>query len=225
MTRNRLILSSERKSFSMDLINMDTIGKIKSVILGAMFTFLISIASMQGQTLNYKVYVNGHESGVSEVSRVVSGENDFQIEVKTDLHVKLMLSIHFQFDGTAVFENGILKNSEVSVYNNDHLHSNTVTTLKGDTYEIVKDKKAIPFNKSAIICTGYNLYFEYPKGYTSVYSISEGRFDEIKFVNDREISIVDKKGHLNTYTYNEDGIVKSLKLHHSAYEIQFILSE
>ena len=209
----------------MDLKNKDTVGKIRTVILFAMLSLLISIASLQGQTLKYKVYVNGHESGVSEVSRVVSGEKDFQIEVKTDLHVKLMLSIHFEFDGTAVFENGILKNSEVSVYNNDHLHSNTVTTLKVDTYEIVKDKKVIPFNKSVIKCTGYNLYFEYPKGYSSVFSISEGGFDEIKFVNDREISIVDKKGHLNTYTYNEDGIVKSLKLHHSAYEIQFILSE
>lgn len=186
---------------------------------------LLCLNSLQAQELNYTVLVNGHESGVSKVMRTDNGSEDYSIEVQTDLHIRMLLKIHLNFSGKADFANGRLIGSEVTVYNNDHLHSKTITTLNGNSYHIVKDDKKLNSPTREIRHTGYNLYYQYPKGIDKVYSLSEGSFDRIEVVNDKEVTVIDGDNRKNTYKYNDEGVLSYLKLHHTVYNIEFVLKE
>ena len=190
------------------------------------FVFLLLSFSnlVQGQELVYAVSVNGHPCGTSTVTKTSTADNQYRIDLNMKLDIDLFIKVHMRFEGFAEYQEGGLKRSEARMYNNEHLHSTTITEHGEAGYRIVKNKKNLVAIEEKIRYSGYDLYFQYPKDLDALYSLSAGKMQRIEKVDAKELKVIDAAGNHSLYKYNDTGEVEYVKIHHHVYDIEFKLN-
>ena len=176
-----------------------------------------------GQTLEYHVFINGRPSGQATVTKTSIFDREVKIEFKSSLKAHLLVSIHLEFEGYAMFTDHVLQKSEVTVHNNGHLHSKTTTLLENGAYSIIKDDKTVPFTQGNISFTGYDLYYSVPEGKSRVYSLNNGTMDSIEKTGLASFELTDAKNRKSLYRYNDKGIAEYIKLPQKLYDVEFKL--
>jgi len=137
-----------------------------------------------------------------------------QIEVISDVKVKLFISIDLKYKLNCTYKNNELFYSSVTTYINGNIHSTSETKKIGDYYTITKNGHSSKYIDKITFSSAL-LYHQEPKGLTDLYSEFENFNKSIKSIGPHEYQIsTPKKGGLSTFSYKND-VLMSLTNHHA----------
>ena len=182
---------------------------MKNIII--LFLLISSIGN--SQTLHYKITSKDSYIGDLKVTKILSN-NTLQIEVISDIKIKLFISIDFKYKLNCTYKNNELLYGSVTTYVNGKIHSTSKTEKIGEYYTITKDGHSSKYlNKIAF--SGALLYYYEPKGLTSIYSEFDNIDKPIKKIGVNEYQITNpKNGHLSEFLY-KNGVLVSATNHHT----------
>ncbi|MFK5981617.1 MAG: hypothetical protein QM499_01795 [Flavobacteriaceae bacterium] len=177
------------------------------------FLFLLFSCIVNSQTLHYKIMSNNSYIGDLKVTKT-SNKDAFQIEVISEVKVKLFISIDLKYKLNCTYKNNELFYSSVTTYVNGKIHSTSKTEKIGDYYSITKNGHSSKF-LDKIPFSGALLYYSEPKGLTNIFSEFDNLKKPIKNIGINEYQITNpKNGHLSEYKY-KNGVLMSTTNHHT----------
>ncbi len=177
------------------------------------FLFLLFSSIVNSQTLQYKITSNDSYIGNLKVTKT-SINNTLQIEVISEVKVKLFISIDLKYKLNCTYKNNELLFSSVTTYVNGKIHSTSETEKIGDYYIITKNGHSSKF-LGKIPFSGALLYYREPKRLTNIFSEFDNLKKPIKNIGINEYQITNpKNGHLSEYKY-KNGVLVSTTNHHT----------
>lgn len=179
------------------------------------------LAKSNELTTKYSMYLLGVNIG--EFSVTQKNENgNVNIEAITDVKVSLLFSYHVKYVQNTVYEQGVLKSSNVKTYKNGKLNSDMSLKLKKDYYLLVIDGDTTVINDS-ITYSGSLIYFNEPFGVKQLYKERTAEIRQLTSISEHTYIIKDEKDReLNRYYY-ENGILQYAKMRHTLGNIELKL--
>ena len=176
--------------------------------------FIISIpAKSKEMTSKYNLEMLGAKVGEFSVTQKNKNGN-VNIEAITDVKVNLLFSYRVKYIQNTVYEQGVLKSSNVKTYKNGKLNSNTVLKQEKDAYLLVADGDTTVINGS-ITYSGSLLYFNEPLGIKQLYKERTAEMRQITLLSEHIYVVNDEKEReLNRYIY-KDGVLEYAKMRHT----------
>ena len=191
------------------------ISNIKYVLIfpAAIIFFTTASAKPKEMTSKYNLEMLGAKIG--EFSVTQKNENgNVEIEAVTDVKINLLFSYCIKYVQKTVYEQGVLKSSNVRTYKNGKLNSDMSLTLKKDYYLLIVDGDTTVIN-DPITYSGSLIYFNEPKGIKNIYKERSAEMKQIDAVGNHVYVIKDEKDReLNKYYY-ENGILKYAEMRHT----------
>ena len=177
------------------------------------FLFLLFSSIVNSQTLHYKITSSGNYIGDLKATKT-SVNNILQIEVISEVKVKLFISIDLKYKLNCTYKNNELLFSSVTTFVNGKIHSTSITEKIGNYYDITKNGHSSKF-LDEIPFSGALLYYREPKGLTNIYSEFDNLEKPIKNIGINEYQITNpQNGYLSEFKY-KNGILVSTTNHHT----------
>jgi len=171
------------------------------------------LANPNELTAKYSMHFLGVNIGEFFVTQKNENGN-VNIEAITDVKVNLLFTYRVKYIQNTVYEQGVLKSSNVKTYKNGKLNSNMSLKLEKDYYLLVVDGDTTVVNDS-ITYSGSLIYFNEPKGIKNIYKERSCEMKQIDDVGNHVYVIKDEKDReLNKYYY-ENGILKYAEMRHT----------
>ena len=148
------------------------------LIIVALLTIVqLAKANPESKSLNYDLEIGSKKIGELTVSKT---KNDGVIKFEANSHAEVNFfgKIVIDYELHCVFKDGIMVSSIYRAYKNGELHEQTLTSWKGDHYEVVKDGKVYTINQP-IKHSSVELYFDEPILDSELYSEKNGGLLEI----------------------------------------------
>ena len=139
--------------------------------------------------------------------------NIVQIEVESNVHVKLFIDVDFKYKLNCTYKNDVLIYSAVTTYVNGRVHSTSTTEKTGDSYTVTKNSHTSKFMKN-ITFSGALLYFTEPKNIKELFSEFDNIDKPIHKIANHAYQIVNPSdGRLSEYYY-KNGVLERTTNHH-----------
>ncbi|MFY0689037.1 MAG: hypothetical protein JXQ90_17840 [Cyclobacteriaceae bacterium] len=162
-----------------------------------------------GQILRYEVVKGDKIIGEMNVSRTFSGNHE-EIELRSDVNYKLLMSFHIQYSLNEYFYNGILQNGKGHNSINGSIQKEYHIDKNPSGYRIFFSEIPTDLNYESIKYTVAKLYFIEPIDGQIIFSQHFGRYLEFEEVRNHEFRMVSPDG-TNYYTF-ENGICTQVKV-------------
>lgn len=165
------------------------------------------------EVLQYEVIGKGKPVGELTITREINGpKTRYRSLNKTK--VSLLKTFRIRHELEAIFENGELVYSEVTVEVNDNVHNHTRIERDGQQYRVYSEGKQINTISRPVHFTAIHLYFQEPTDQSEVFSEQEAIWQPIRRSEEASFDyLLDKKGKANLYRY-EDGRMIYAELGH-----------
>ena len=193
------------------------------ICLALFFTFQPLYAQTQpGEqyTRHYDVRYNGKLRGkVYVIKKNYTDTTSMRIE--SDFNFPLLIPVSIKSVEEASFFNGIMTFSSLARKVNGKEKVNEKLLSTGESYHWSgREKRDSP--SFPIRCSVVSLYFQEPKDQLAVFSDALGRNVPIKEIKKGTYRLDLPNGNFNYYNY-VNGICTLIEIHHSFFEIQFVL--
>jgi len=187
--------------------------KYAVVLLFGSLLFTSISAKAKEMTSKYNLEMLG--ANIGEFSVTQKNENGtIEIEAITNVKVNLLFSYRVKYVQNTVYEQGVLKSSNVKTYKNGKLNSDMSLKLKKDYYLLVVNGDTTVINDS-ITYSGSLIYFNEPLGVKQLYKERTAEIRQLTSISEHTYIIKDEKDReLNRYYY-EDGILQHAKMRHA----------
>ncbi|QGY46540.1 hypothetical protein GM418_23620 [Maribellus comscasis] len=192
------------------------VGNIFPLLYRILFLFLLlSSVSAESKEITSKYTLEMLGSKVGEFSVTQKNENGkLNIEAITDVKVKLLFSYRVKYVQNTVYEQGVLKHSNVKTYKNGKLNSDMMLKQEKDAYLLVVDGDTTLINDS-ITYSGSLLYFNEPLGIKQLYKERTAEMLSIALLSAHTYVVKDEKEReLNRYIY-KNGVLEYAKMRHA----------
>lgn len=179
-----------------------------------LFIFVCTLIGIVGhsQTLQYSIIANDANIGDLKVTKSVDG-NVLQIEIISEVKVKLFISVDLKYRLNCTYQNGELFYSAVTTYVNGKIHSTSRAEKDGAYYTLTKEGHSSKYLKP-ITFSGALLYFSEPNSRTNLFSEFDDSDKPIKSIGTHEYQITNpENGQMNEYKY-KNGVLESTTVHH-----------
>lgn len=192
------------------------------IYLASFFIFQLSYAQqpLEHYTRHYDVRYNGKLRGkIFVIKKVDSGTTSMRIE--SDFNFPLLISVYIKSVEEAAFINGVMTFSSIDRKVNGKEKINQKLHSTGESYKWSgrENRESPPF---PIRFSVVSLYFEEPKEHHTVFSDALGKKVPIREVKKGTYRLDLPNGNFNYYNY-VNGICTMIEIHHSLFEIQFVL--
>jgi len=181
-----------------------------------LLAFLISTyVSARPNEMKTMYSINLLGAKIGKFSVIQKSENgNINIEAITDVEVKLLFTYRIKYIQNTVYEQGVLKSSNVKTYKNGKLDSDTRLKLENDVYLRIADGDTAIVNYP-ITYSGSLLYFNEPLGIKQLYKERTAEMRPITLVSDHTYVVTDEnKRELNKYIY-KNGVLEYARMQHS----------
>jgi hypothetical protein len=177
-----------------------------------LFSAYVSARPHEMKTM-YRINLLGAKIG--KFSVIQKNENgNINIEAITDVEVNLLFSYHIKYVQNTVYEQGVLKSSNVKTYKNGKLNSDTMLKLKNDVYLLIADGDTSVVTHP-ITYSGSLLYFNEPLGVKQLYKERTAEMRPITPLAEHTYVVTDEnERELNRYIY-KNGVLEYAKMQHS----------
>jgi hypothetical protein len=186
-----------------------------------MFLGFSSLA-VNGQKLNYTVYVAGKNVGKLKAECTKEANNTFYIRLETRIHLPfkdIVSLIEARYSGNE------LVSSSSQKHINDNLKEKITVTRQQNTYHLVNtSEKVNTYFPAPIDFSVGKLYHFMPQGLTSIFSERLGAFIPIKETKKGVFELIQPDGKKNTFVYKY-GICTEMQTEMLACSVRFQLSE
>jgi len=177
-----------------------------------LFLFIILSIHCNSQTMNYKITSKETTIGNLSVKRTADN-NTVQIEVLSEIEVKLFITIDIKYKLNSTYKNNELFFSSVTTYVNDKVNSITTTKKNEEYYSVTKDEHSTKYLNEIKISDAL-LYFVEPKGMTKLFSEFDGISKSIKKIGKNKYQIRNpKNGNVGEYQYKNGILQSSINYH------------
>jgi len=152
---------------------------------------------------------------IGEFSVTQKNENgNVEIEAVTDVKLKFLISYRVKYVQNTVYEQGILKSSNVKTYKNGKLNSDMTLKQEKNVYLLIADKDTTVINDS-ITYSGSLIYFNEPLGIKRLYKERTAEMEPLTRLTEHTYIIRDEKDReLNRYVY-KDGVLEYAEMRHA----------
>ena len=162
--------------------------------------------------MNYKITSKETTIGNLSVKRTADN-NTVQIEVLSEIEVKLFITIDIKYKLNSTYKNNELFFSSVTTYVNDKVNSITTTKKNEEYYSVTKDEHSTKYLNEIKISDAL-LYFVEPKGMTKLFSEFDGISKSIKKIGKNKYQIRNpKNGNVGEYQYKNGILQSSINYH------------
>ena len=188
-------------------------ARIKYILI-LLFCLSVSVSAKPKElAARYNIQMLG--ANIGEFSVIQKNENgNINIEAITDVKINLLVSYRIKYVQKTVYEQGVLKSSNVKTYKNGKLNSDTELKQENDAYLLVVDGDTTIINDS-ITYSGSLLYLNEPLGVKWVYKERTAEMRQITPVSEHTYVVNDEKEReLNRYVYN-NGVLEYAKMKHA----------
>lgn len=199
--------------------------KIQSFLASLFMTLMLLIPMLskaQNLQLNYKIIRNGDDIGWMRLEKNNVGNNTDLLLV-TEIKTKIIFPITVFAKDSSIFEKGNLIYSSQIRKTNGAIKLKKQTRLISNEYEVLENgaKEKLPFSiiNTNLLC----LYFQEPKDLKSVYCDIQQCFVNVIKTADGGYKVKFPNGNVNCYYYKE-GVCTKIKIMHSFYSAEIILS-
>ncbi len=184
--------------------------------------FGFSTLAVNGQKLNYTVYVAGKNVGKLKAECTKEANNSFYIRLETRIHLPfkdIVSLIETRYSGNE------LVSSSSQKHINDNLKEKITVTRQQNTYHLVNaSEKVNTYFPAPIDFSVGKLYHFMPQGLTSIFSERLGAFIPIKETKKGVFELIQPDGKKNTFVYKY-GICTEMQTEMLACSVRFQLSE
>lgn len=143
------------------------------------------------------------------------------LRIESDFNFPMLVPISIRSVEEAAFINGTMMSSSVNRRVNGKEKLNQKLVSRGNSYEWARnDSHEIP--TFPIRFSVVSLYFEEPKNQLTIFSDALGTTVPIKQIRKGTYRLDLPNGNFNYYNY-VNGICTMIEIHHSFFEIQFVL--
>jgi hypothetical protein len=189
------------------------------------FVGIIMTANMldaQDKKLSYKIIQGGNEVGyLSLLKKDSAGVTKLNMESSAQKRIIFLISIYEK--QTCLFKNGTVTFSNVYRKVNGSVKTNKSLLNNGNGYEVCCNGKKEKINLANIHYNQLSLYYEEPVHYNQIYSDQFECMLNIEKLKSNNYKIQLPDGNTNYYTYT-NGILSSIKLKHTFFSAEFILT-
>ncbi|MEP6845956.1 MAG: DUF6134 family protein [Panacibacter sp.] len=196
---------------------------ITATMLAVMMVVVCFKVFAQNLTLTYKVMQGNKEIGWLKLQRKDSCSSTF-ITCESEVKKRVLVMFSVQEKQDVLFRNGIMIRSHVYRKVNDDVKVNIYTLNQGTHYVINKTKSSEQLMISGIRDNQVSIYFKEPVNINQMYSDSYQRFLDIKNLGNHSYTINFPGGDTNNYYYT-NGICTKVKLNHSLFSAEFVLTK
>ena len=196
---------------------------ITAVILAVIMLLISCTVFAQDITLTYKVMQGDNEIGWLRLQRKDSCSTTF-ITCESEVKKRMIVMFSVKEKQEAIFSNGIMMQSHVYRKVNNDVKVNIYTQNQGNHYVINKTKSSEQVMINGIRDNQVSIYFTEPVNINQMYSDSYQRLLEIKDIGNHAYKISFPGGDTNNYYYT-NGICTKVKLNHSLFSAEFILTK
>lgn len=194
---------------------LNGISRIKCIpILLLVFSLFISVSTTAKElTSRYNMEMLGARIG--EFSVTQKNENGtVEVEAITDVKINLLFSYQVKYIQNTLYEQGVLKSSNVKTFKNGKLNSDIMLKQEKDAYLLIVDGDTTIIN-DIITYSGSLLYFNEPQGIKRLYKERTAEMRQITSLNEHTYVVNDEKEReLNRYIY-KDGVLEYAKMQHT----------
>lgn len=177
---------------------------------------------VNGQKLNYTVYVAGKNVGKLKAECTREPNNTFYIRLETRIHLPfkdIVSLIETRYSGNELISSSSQKHI------NDNLKEKITVTRQQNTYHLVNtSEKVNRYFPAPIDFSVGKLYHFMPQGLTSIFSERLGAFIPIKETKKGVFELIQPDGKKNTFVYKY-GICTEMQTEMLACSVRFQLSE
>jgi len=177
---------------------------------------------VNGQKLNYTVYVAGKNVGKLKAECTKEANNTFYIRLETRIHLPfkdIVSLIEARYSGNE------LVSSSSQKHINDNLKEKITVTRQQNTYHLVNTaEKVNTYFPAPIDFSVGRLYHFMPQGLTTIFSERLGAFIPIKETKKDVFELIQPDGKKNTFVYKY-GICTEMQTEMLACSVRFQLSE
>ncbi len=171
------------------------------------FLFFLLLAAPWGvlpaQTYTFDQYAGNRKVGVLTADRKHQGDREV-INITSVINTKMVFTIDIRYEMETVFENGVMQQSEVTVYRNGKLKERSLLQREGRRYRCEKDGSVEWLDHPGVTFTSASLYFSPPRGVEEVFSEQYIAFNPIRYEKDGAYRMDPvAKNQPNRYTYQE----------------------
>jgi len=181
-----------------------------------------SALMVNGQKLNYTVYVAGKNVGKLKAECTKEANNTFYIRLETRIHLPfkdIVSLIEARYSGNE------LVSSSSQKHINDNLKEKITVTRQQNTYHLVNtSEKVNTYFPAPIDFSVGRLYHFMPQGLTTIFSERLGAFIPIKETKKDVFELIQPDGKKNTFVYKY-GICTEMQTEMLAFSVRFQLSE
>ncbi len=177
---------------------------------------------VNGQKLNYTVYVAGKNVGKLKAECTREPNNTFYIRLETRIHLPfkdIVSLIETRYSGNE------LVSSSSQKHINENLKEKITVTRQQNTYHLVNtSEKVNTYFPAPIDFSVGRLYHFMPQGLTTIFSERLGAFIPIKETKKGVFELIQPDGKKNTFVYKY-GICTEMQTEMLACSVRFQLSE
>lgn len=177
---------------------------------------------VNGQKLNYTVYVAGKNVGKLKAECTREPNNTFYIRLETRIHLPfkdIVSLIETRYSGNE------LVSSSSQKHINENLKEKITVTRQQNTYHLVNtSEKVNTYFPAPIDFSVGRLYHFMPQGLTTIFSERLGAFIPIKETKKDVFELIQPDGKKNTFVYKY-GICTEMQTEMLACSVRFQLSE
>ena len=177
----------------------------------------------QSITLNYKVMQSGNEIGWLKLHKNDSGSTTF-ITFESEAKKRLVLMLSIKEQQAAIFRNGLMMQSYVYRKVNNDVKVSKYTVNQGDYYLVNNKASAEKVMINGIEYDVLSMYFTEPINRKQVYSDNYQCFLNIENLGDHSYKVKLPDGDANYYYYT-NGACTKIKVAHTLFSVEFILSQ
>ena len=187
--------------------------KYALVLLFGSFSFTSVSAKTKEMTSKYNLEMLGTNIGEFFVTQK-NEDGNIEIEAVTDVRIKFLFSYRVKYIQNTVYEQGVLKSSNVKTYKNGEMNSDMTLKQEKDVYLLVVDGDTTVINDT-ISYSGSLIYFNEPLGVKQLYKERTAEVWQLTSISNHTYIIRDEKDReLNRYYY-ENGILEYAKMRHA----------
>lgn len=194
--------------------NLLRLTKKKTILLLLIACGLFAHAEEKIAT--YQIKRNGNVIGQMQLQQKNNGAETF-LKMNSKVKTRFIFEINVQTSDESFFKNGQLQYSSVYRKVNGKEKENRQTKLLQQNYQLLAGNKSSLFNSNI----NYNmmlLYCQEPTHISQVYSDNFQQMLAIKKIGANNYRIDLPDGNYNTY-YFQNGVCKTVEVHHSLYTI------
>ncbi|MEE1944749.1 DUF6134 family protein [Pedobacter sp. KR3-3] len=194
--------------------NLLRFTKKKTILV--LFVASSLLARAEEKTATYQIKRNGTVIGQMQLQQKQNGAETF-LKMSSKVKTRFVFEINVQTADESLFKNGQLQYSSVYRKVNGKEKENRQTKLLQQNYQLLAGNKSSLFNSNI----NYNmmlLYCQEPIHISQVYSDNFQQMLAIKKIGMNNYRIDLPDGNYNTY-YFQNGICKTVEVHHSLYTI------